>query len=202
MGRAPPPRHSCLLLAAGTDRLPGRASPAGGPAAGAGGARWCPRGRDERGPQGSPPSPRGPASPDPASPRRRGRGPGSAPAAAPHGQGGGRALPWCPAEGPGRRLLLRLRRLLLPPMPGAGGTAGRGAGGWETPAGPGHPRLSRPAPVYRGSPAGRAACQSAAPPRPAPAAMARRRTGKRGGSAGPGRRLPPAGQGPPPSPHG
>lgn len=96
------------------------------------------------------------------------------------------SLPWwCPAQGPGRRLLLRLRRLL--PMPGA--RRRRAAG----PVSPGSP----PAPVYRGSP-GRAACQRAAPPRPAPAAMARSSTGRRGGRCSAGRgcrgaRSPPAG---------
>lgn len=63
----------------------------------------------------------------------------------------------------------------------AAGRNADGAGGCEASASLCNPRVSRPAPVYRGSAAGQAACQCTAPPRPAPTALARRRTGKRGG---------------------
>lgn len=99
--------------------------------------------------------------------------------------------PRCPAQGPARRLLLRLRLLPVPaPMPLGGfraavvadGPGGLRGSGW---AGLGQPQLPRPAAVYGGRP-GCLSARRPAPPRPAPAAMARGRTGKRGraGAAG------------------
>lgn len=117
-----------------------RAGPA--PPAGPCGASGCRRGRDERRPRGSDPGQAALAPARPARPRYPAPVPGLAapegrrPRLGPRGGSGGCPRPgrrpslprWCPAQGPGRRLLLRLRRLLLP-MPGARRRRAAGLGG-------------------------------------------------------------------------
>lgn len=167
-GRSPRPGR--LLLAAFPGARRGRAAAAG---------------------RGQPPSAR-PGLPEPEGGRRGSLGPRG-------GSGGGGSprpgrrpsLPRCPAQGPARRLLLRLRLLPVPaPMPlGGGRAAALPRGGCEAPAGLGQPRLPRPAAVY-----GRAAgLPVSAPPRPGPPPPPWP-GGGRGSEAGPGAaRSPPGG---------
>lgn len=181
---------------------------AGGPAAGPGGARCCPRGRDERWTHGS--TPRGrhllrrpsgtagsapqataaarphssaEAAPAPASLCQSGRrtrlGSRGGNDGAPLGQGGGRSYLGAQHRAQAGGSSSGCGSCRPCPAPGGSGPQRRWAREWEAPAGQGTPgSLARL--LFTDSPASQAACQCAAPPRPAPAAMARRRTGKRG----------------------